>query len=71
MLINRWKKDKEKDKSTSTLQTTSGTNGSTSATLSKPFGGSVKKKRKSGKEGKLASYDEEHYVLEKIKTCIT
>ncbi|XP_065226274.1 coiled-coil domain-containing protein AGAP005037 isoform X2 [Planococcus citri] len=56
MLINRWKKDKEKDKSAAGAQANSNSSASSTGS-SKTFSSSVKKKRKSGKEGNRA--DEE------------
>ncbi|XKL59712.1 hypothetical protein PGB90_000728 [Kerria lacca] len=60
MLINRWKKDKEKDKSSASSQNVSGhasvgyinSNSSSKTSL-----GSAKKKRKAGKEGKKKMYE--------------
>lgn len=71
MLINRWKKDKDKDKSNATSaaasQNASGSGGSSggsgffanssSNSKSSTLGSAVKKKRKSGKDGKIEVID--------------
>ena len=55
MLINRWKKDKDKDKSSNSSQHNSsgGSSNVSSSSSSSKSNSMVKKKRKAGKEGKM------------------